>query len=80
MFPLSFLLLNATNIEKSSHHSTTFDNTVYYQVQCALYYTENYAEIFPVRYTWKVAEKWFKMPFMMNKLAIINSYDVILEK
>ncbi len=47
--------------------------TIFYQVQCALFYIENDAEIFPVHYTWKVAEKGFKMAFMTNKLAIINS-------
>ncbi len=41
---------------------------------------ENDAEIFPVHYTWKVAEKEFKMACMMNKLAIINSFKIILEK
>jgi hypothetical protein len=42
---------------------------------------ENYAEIFPAHYTWKVAEKGFKMAFMINKLAmIINSCEIILEK
>jgi hypothetical protein len=30
---------------------------------------ENDAEIFPVHYTWKVAEEGFKMASMMNKLA-----------
>jgi len=34
---------------------------------------ENDAEIFPACYSWKVAEKGFKMAFMMNKLAMINS-------
>jgi hypothetical protein len=34
----------------------------------------------PVHYTWKVAEKGFKMPFMINKLAMMNSWDIILEK
>jgi hypothetical protein len=34
---------------------------------------ENDAEIFPAHYTLKVAEKGFKMGFMMNKLAMINS-------
>ncbi len=29
---------------------------------------------------WKVAEEWFKMAFMMNKLSIINSCEIILEK
>jgi hypothetical protein len=41
---------------------------------------ENYAEIFPAHYTWKVAEKGFKMVFMMNKLAMINSCEIFLEK
>jgi hypothetical protein len=43
-------------------------------------YIENDAEIFPVHCTWKVAEKWFKMAFMMNKLAIIKPCEIILEK
>jgi hypothetical protein len=41
---------------------------------------ENDAEIFPVHYTWKVAEKGLKMASMMNKLAMINSCEIILEK
>jgi len=41
---------------------------------------ENDAEIFPARYTWKVAEKEFKMACMMNKHALINSCEIILEK
>jgi len=43
-------------------------------------YIENDAEIFPAHYTWKVAEKEFKMAFMMNKLSMINSCEIILEK
>ncbi len=43
-------------------------------------YIENGAEIFPECYTWKVAEKGFKMAFMMNKLAMIDSREIILEK
>jgi hypothetical protein len=39
---------------------------------------ENAADIFPVHYKWKVAEKGFKMAFMMNKLAMINSCKIIL--
>jgi hypothetical protein len=31
-------------------------------------------------YTWKVAEKGFKMAFMMNKLAMINSCEIVVEK
>jgi hypothetical protein len=41
---------------------------------------ENDAEIFPVHYTWKVAKKGFKMASMMNKLAMMNSCEIILEK
>ena len=41
---------------------------------------ENDAEIFPVHYTWKVAEKGFKIAFLMNKLAMIISFEIILEK
>ncbi len=41
---------------------------------------ENDAEIFPAHYTWKVAEKGFKMACMMNKPAMINSCEIILEK
>jgi hypothetical protein len=43
------------------------------------FYIENDAEIFPVHYSWMVAEKGFKMAFMMNKLAMINSCEIILE-
>jgi hypothetical protein len=44
------------------------------------FFIENDAEIFPAHYTWKVAEKGFKRAFMINKHAMINSYDIILEK
>ncbi len=30
--------------------------------------------------TWQVAEKGFKMAFMLNKLAMINSCEISLEK
>jgi hypothetical protein len=40
---------------------------------------KNYAEIFPAHHTWKVAEKGFKMASMMNKFAMINSCEIILE-
>jgi hypothetical protein len=43
-------------------------------------YIETDAEIFPARYTWKVAEKGFKMAFMMNKLAMNDSCEIIVEK
>jgi hypothetical protein len=54
--------------------------TIFCRVKCALFYIENYAEIFPAHYTWKVAEKEFKMAFMMNKLAMIKYCEIILEK
>jgi hypothetical protein len=54
--------------------------TVFYQVYCTLFYIENNAEIFPVHYTWKVAEKGLKMAFMMNIDAKIISCKIILEK
>ncbi len=41
---------------------------------------ENDAEIFPAHYTWMVTEKGFKMVSMTNKLAMINSCEIILEK
>ncbi len=46
----------------------------------AHFFNENDAEVFPVHYTWKVAEKGFKIDFMMNQLAMINSFEIILEK
>jgi hypothetical protein len=42
------------------------------------FYIENDAEIFPSHNTWKVAERGFKMAFMMNKLAMINSCEIFL--
>ncbi len=47
---------------------------------CTFSYIENDAEIFPAHYTSKVAEKRFKMAFMMNKLAMIGSCEIILAK
>ncbi len=54
--------------------------TAFYRVWCTLLCIENDTEIFPAQYTWKVAEKGFKMAFMMNKLAMINSCEIILAK
>ena len=42
-------------------------------------YIETDAEIFPAHYTWKVAQEVFKIAFMMNKLAMIISFQIILE-
>jgi hypothetical protein len=43
------------------------------------FFGENDSEIFPAHYTWIVAEKGSKMAFMVNKLAMINSCEIILE-
>jgi hypothetical protein len=54
----------------------------YYRILSSIVHTffiENDAEIFPALYSWKVAEKEFKMAFMMNKPAMINSCEIILE-
>ncbi len=55
--------------------------TVFYRVYYALFYIKNDAEIFPAHCTWKEAEKGYNlMALMMNKLAMINSCEIILEK
>jgi len=45
-----------------------------------LFYFENDAKIFPAHYTSKVAEKGFKIAFMLNKLAMVISFEIILDK
>ncbi len=60
--------------------NSLFQHTVFNRVSCALFYIGNDAEIFPAHYTWRVAEKGFKIAFMMNKLAMIISFEIILEK
>jgi hypothetical protein len=42
------------------------------------FYVENDTEIFPAHYTLKVAKNGPKMACMMNKLAMINSCEIIL--
>ncbi len=71
-YVLGHLLSGSTNLAKLS--------TVFYWVLCRLFYIVNDAEIFTAHYTWKVAEKGFKKVFMMSKLAIINSFEINLEK
>jgi hypothetical protein len=44
------------------------------------FYIENDAEIILTHYTWTVAEKGFKMAFMINKLAMNDSCEIIVEK
>ncbi len=57
-----------------------YNSNVFYQVQCTLFYNKNDAEKLHVHNTWKVAEKGFMMAFMMNKLAMIHSCEIILEE
>ncbi len=38
-----------------------------------------HVDIFPAHYTWRVAQKGFKMASMMNKPTMINSCEIILE-
>ncbi len=58
------------------------DNEIPYFIEYSehFFYIENDAEIFPAHYTWKVAVKCFKMACMMNKLAMFNSCEIIIEK
>jgi hypothetical protein len=44
------------------------------------FYIENNAKIFSAHHTRKVDENGLKMAFMMNKLAMINSREIIIEK
>ncbi len=70
--PLGLKAQRRNNYEKCK-------NTIFYRVQCTLFYVENDAEIYPAQYTWKVAEKGFKMAYMMNKFAMINPCEIIFE-
>ncbi len=76
---LKFFTLNKKKKAKCNQFCQLL-RTVFYCVWCALFYIEKDAEIFPAHYTWKVAEKGFKIAFMMNKLAMIISFEIILEK
>ncbi len=72
-----------TNVQEEDFKCTIppdLKSTVFYRVQCTLFYIENDAEILPAHYAWKVAEKGFKKAIMMNKLALINSCEIIFEK
>jgi hypothetical protein len=56
------------------------DLPYFFEYGAHFFYIENDAGIFPTHYTWKVAEKGLKVAFMMNKLAMINSCGIVLEK
>ncbi len=57
-------------------------NYLPYFIECSMHFSnKNDAEIFSVHYTQKVAEKGYNLlAFMMNKHAMINSCEIILEK
>jgi hypothetical protein len=56
-------------------------NILYFiEYSAHFFYMKNDAETYPAHYTWKVAERGSKMAFMMNKLAMINSCEIILQK
>jgi hypothetical protein len=54
-------------------------STIFYRLLCALLYIEQDAEIFPAHCTWKAAEKGFMIAFIMNKLAMVISFEIILK-
>ncbi len=74
---------NVTQRNKYQHNDTLLYNQHNYRTLSCIehtFYIENDAEIFLAHYAWKVAEKGLKMAFMMNKLAMNNSCEIILEK
>jgi hypothetical protein len=54
---MSYVSLNLKNNQ--------IDFIVFYQVYCALFFEENYDEILPAHYTWRVPEKGFKINCIM---------------
>jgi hypothetical protein len=79
----TFQVLHCTTFKnvKQSHFRLMHSYVPYFiKYSVHFFYTENNAEILHAHYTWKVAEKGFKMAIMMNKLAMINYCKIILEK
>ncbi len=62
------------------HSSNSYTYFIKYSVHFFTLKFKNDAEIFPAHYTWKLVEKGFMMAFMMNNLAMINYFEIILEK
>ncbi len=63
-----------------THCLMTFSIRYFIEHSAHIFYMENDVEILNAHYTWKVAEKGFKMASMINKLAMMNSCEIILEK
>jgi len=74
-----FKLTQLVNASKKMQTIEIF-YTILLGIVHTFFYKENYAEIFPVHYTCKVAEKGFNRAFMINKLAMIKCFEIILEK
>ncbi len=75
---LSFLIIRS-NLDRAKLINLFFLHNLPYFIEYSAHFLHgNDAEIFPAHYTWKVAEEGFKMASMMNKLAMINSYEIIL--
>jgi hypothetical protein len=70
---------NATVTRRSSTQ-WTYKIPYFIEYSAHFFCTENDAEIFLAHYTWKLAEKGFKVAFMMNELAMIISFEIIFEK
>ncbi len=64
--------------KKTQHQNAKLPYFITYTAH--FFYIEKDAKIVLAHYTLKVAEKGFKIVFMMNKLAMINSSEIILEK
>ncbi len=82
-FSMTTLSITAFNITDSivtfHNENNQFDENL--QLPYFIFFYNEYdAEIFPAHYTWREAEKGFKMASMKNKLAMIHSCEIILEK
>ncbi len=73
-------LILVSNVQGGLTWQRILTYRIFIEYSAHFFYIENDVEIFPLHYTWKVAEKGFKMAFMMNKPAVINSCEIILEK
>jgi hypothetical protein len=62
------IILRPISVLSGAFMTLKMAEVVIITVVCTLFYIENDVEIFPAHYTWKVAEKWFKMYFMIINL------------
>jgi hypothetical protein len=76
---LGDLIIPALNTNRGSHSLKEISDLLL-KVKDGFPRISQVGDINNAHYEWKVAEKWFKMAFMMNKLATINFCGIILEK